>query len=90
MKSVLHDRCVWLKLGICSISIQFITRGVHRTHTPRGTSTGYSAAIIDVTISADAHRTGAIAYILLLYSFMAISKECESDHLTVYTTTCIL
>ena len=25
------------------------TRGVHRTHTPRGTSTGYSAATIDVT-----------------------------------------
>ena len=26
-----------------------LTRGVHRTHTPRGTSTGYSAATIDVT-----------------------------------------
>ena len=43
-------------------------RGVHRTHTPRRTSTGYSAATIDMpVISADAHRTGAIAYTVFMY-----------------------
>ena len=43
-----------------------LTRGVHRTHTPRGTFTGYSAATIDVT-SLPMHRTGAIVYTVFVY-----------------------
>ena len=35
-----------LKISCCT---EDATRGVHRTHTPRGTSTGYSAATIHVT-----------------------------------------
>ena len=43
-----------------------ITRGVHRTHTPRGTSTGQDAAMI----SANAHRKGAaIAYTVHVFVY---------------------
>ena len=40
-----HNVCALYKLSVNTL----ITRDVHRTHTPRGTSTGYSAATIDVT-----------------------------------------
>ena len=70
--------------GLSSRHAANTTRGVHRTHTPRWTSTGQdacSAATIDVT--SDAHRTGRLSRILC--SCMAISKVWEWP-LTVYTT----
>ena len=48
-------------------SLLKVTRDVHRTHTPRGTSTGYSAATIDVTYLCRSHRTSAIAYTVFVY-----------------------
>ena len=49
------------------------TRGVHRTHTPCGTSTGYSAATIDSTDVTSLNRrdisayAGVIAYTVFVY-----------------------
>ena len=53
----------------------FLTRGVHRTHTPHWTSTGQDACYNRRDISADAHRTVQLSRILC--SCMAISKVWE-------------
>ena len=68
---------LWEGLGRTVNASQCVTRGVHRTHTPRGMSTG-TVQLQSTTqrdISADAHRTGAISRILC--SCMAISKAWE-------------
>ena len=54
-----------------------ITRDVHRTHTPRGTSTGYSAATIDVTSLPIASNKCYRVYCVRVWPY----PRCGSDRL---------
>ena len=53
------------------------TRGVHRTHTPHGTSTGYSAATIDVTSLPIASNKCYRVYCVRVWPY----PKCGSDRL---------
>ena len=63
-------------------SLTSLTRGVHRTHTPRGMSTGYSAATIDVT-SLPSNRC-YIAYTVFVYGHI---QSVGVTAYRIYTTT---
>ena len=54
-----------------------VTRGVHRTHTPRGTSTGYSAATIDSTDVASLPMQVLSLYCVHVWPY----PRCGSDRL---------
>ena len=69
----LRSAITYIDRSHCSV----LTRGVHRTHTPRRTSTGYSAATIDVTSLPIASNKCCRVYCVRVWPH----PRCGSDRL---------